>query len=501
MDDINPHTLCRRWAGRLGLDFVVAGVRICNKQLDVALEGVLGATMSSTGFVTFNDLSSTTSAASAPLSVKTSVLQASVAPEPREIRWQNAHVSKSTTLRRQTIVNVLLFLGAILWSFPLAAIQAFAKAKYLAQIPGMEWIETFHGGTLTQFVNGYLPVVALLTLIMILPLIFEYVATFFEYRKTYSDIQASMLGRYFYYQLANVYVSVTAGSILKSLANILDRPSTLLEELGESLPTMVGYFVALLVTKILAGLPMVFLRFGALSRALLYKLLSNEKKLSQRELDAVYRLENVQYGWEFPTQLLVVVIVFTYAIICPIILPFGFMYFFGALLVYKKQVLYVYSPVYESGGAIFPIAIQRTLFGLVCGQLTLIGYTITRGCYYHPLALIPLPITTLYGMNFFEKNYAEPSRRLSLERAREYDCLFSLNNGDIADAASDAAGAEGLRRAKFDKNAYRQPVLTELATEPLTYRRGFNDEETDRVRSQLRRINFSRASSGIMSPV
>ena len=31
--------------------------------------------------------------------------------------------------------------------------------------------------------------------------------------------------------------------------------------------------------------------------------------------DAVYRLENVQYGWEFPTQLLVVVIVFTYAVI------------------------------------------------------------------------------------------------------------------------------------------------------------------------------------------
>jgi hypothetical protein len=78
---------------------------------------------------------------------------------------------------------------------------------------------------------------------------------------------------------------------------------------------MVGYFVALLVTKTLAGLPMIFLRFGALSRMLFLKTLSNEKKLTQRELDAVYRLENVQYGWEFPTQLLVVVIVFTYAVI------------------------------------------------------------------------------------------------------------------------------------------------------------------------------------------
>jgi hypothetical protein len=116
----------------------------------VALEGVIVATMSSTGFVTFLDLSSTTCAASAPLTVKASVLEVSVAPEPREILWRNAHVSKNTQRRRENFVNIFLFLGVILWSFPLAAIQAFAKAEYVARIPGMEWIVTFHGGTFTR---------------------------------------------------------------------------------------------------------------------------------------------------------------------------------------------------------------------------------------------------------------------------------------------------------------------------------------------------------------
>ena len=50
----------------------------------------------------------------------------------------------------------------------LAAIQAFAKAEFIATIPGMDWILTFHGGSVTNFVNGYLPVVALLCLILIL---------------------------------------------------------------------------------------------------------------------------------------------------------------------------------------------------------------------------------------------------------------------------------------------------------------------------------------------
>jgi hypothetical protein len=479
-------------AGRLGLDFVVAGLRFFNKQLDVTLEGVLGATMSSTGFVTFLDLTSTTCAASAPLTVKANVLNVSIAPEPREIQWDNAHVSQVTQKRREHFANVFLVLGVILWSFPLAAIQIFAKAEFLAQIPGMGWIIGWHGGKLTSFVNGYLPVVALLTLILILPVIFEYVAVNYERRKTYSDVQTSMLSRYFYYQLANIYVSVTAGSILKSLKDILDHPSNIVQLLGESLPTMVGYFIALLVTKILAGLPMIFLRLGALSRMLFLRTLAKEKKLTQRELDAVYRQENMQYGWEFPSQMLVVVVVFTYAIICPVILPVGLTYFVGALIVYKKQILYVYTPVYESGGAMFPVAVQRTLFGLVCGQMTLLGYIIIRGCYYQPIFLLPLPLVTIWTMNYFEKTYAEPSTRLSLERAREYDRL----SGNAAargmhglDAATVADPGIEKRRTEFDADSYRQPLLTEAAAEPWTYRRGQNDRETVSVQTHLRQIN------------
>ena len=479
----------RRWAGRLGLDFVVAVAKVLNKQLDVALEGVLSSTMSSTGFVTFLDLSSLTSAASVPLTMKSSVLNVSVAPEPREILWENAHVSGSFLRRRELITNVVLAIGVLLWSFPLAAIQAFAKAEYLAQLPGMGWMLTFHGGTLTNFVNGYLPVVALLTLVLILPVIFEFVARVYERRKTISDVQSSMLSRYFYYQLANIYVSVTAGSILKSLADIIDHPSNILQLLGESLPTMVGYFVALLVTKTMAGLPMVFLRFGALSRMLALKLLSNEKKLTQRELDSVYRQENVQYGWEFPTQLLVIVIVFTYATICPIILVVGAIYFVCALVVYKKQILYVYSPVYESGGAMFPRAVQHTLFGLACGQMTLLGYLTVRGCYGVPLLVLPLPILTIWIMGYFEKTFAIPGMKLSLERAREYDEMSDRRVAEDEGMTDSHGLGVRLRERTFDKSSYRQPVLTKLLAEPLPYRRGVQDKETDAICQQLHRIN------------
>ena len=119
-----------------------------------------------------------------------------------------------------------------------------------------------------------------------------------------------------------------------------------------------------MVTKILGGLPIVILRVGALSRYLMLRIIHRTKYLTQRELDNVYTVEPLYYGWEYPTQMLVILICFTYATISPIILLFGAMYFFAALMVYKKQVLYVYTRHYESGGDLFPLVCDRTIVGV-----------------------------------------------------------------------------------------------------------------------------------------
>jgi hypothetical protein len=92
-------TWIRRWLGRLGLDFVVFVIRYISKQWDISCNGTLTGNrksstmsnpniMSRTGFVTFLDLASTTTAVSAPLNSNRSQINggpfdASLAPEPR----------------------------------------------------------------------------------------------------------------------------------------------------------------------------------------------------------------------------------------------------------------------------------------------------------------------------------------------------------------------------------------------------------------------------------
>ena len=253
-----------------------------------------------------------------------------------------------------------------------------AKVENVALIPGLEWVAEIHGGSWKSLINGYLPVVALLGLILLLPFLFDWVATSYEKRKTLSGVQNSIVGRYFYYQLANIYITVTAGAIWTSLADIIDHPQQLLVILGETLPKLAGYFISLLITKTLAGLPIVLLRSGALSRMMFLRSCFNKRRLTQRELKEVYRKQPIYYGWEYPTQFLVIIICFTYACITPFVLFFGSAYFFAALLVYKKQALYVYTPTYESGGRMFPQAVSKTLFALLISQMTFIGYSLIR---------------------------------------------------------------------------------------------------------------------------
>lgn len=447
---------------KVGVDFICGGARNLNRPLDAVVDTMVGRTLSSTGFVTFTDLVTVTCAVRAPLSHEAGVLSVQMAPDSRDFEWNNSHVSKAWRSGREWTADVLLGLGAVLWSIPVTFIQALANLNSLASIPGLHGIAELASSnpTLVAFINGYLPVLALIALIASLPPLFSVVASKYERRQAKSDIQHSIIKRFFYYQLANIYITVTAGSILDSISDILDHPSNAFAILGKSVPTVVGYFVMFVTTKVFAGLPVILLQVGPLLKRILSILLCRDRVMTQRELDEEFRSVPLKYGQEYPNQLLVVVIMFTYAPIAPIILPVGALYFLAAFVVYKKQLLLVYSSTYESGGRFFPTACNRTMVGLVAAQVTLIGYTVLRAGFYQPMVLLPLPFYTIAMMSNFKHLYEDPSNYLSLERAIDLDKRKEVTN--------------------LDSNVYRQPNLVRQDLEPLPFRRTTDDalEET-----------------------
>ena len=173
--------------------------------------------------------------------------------------------------------------------------------------------------------------------------------------------------------------------------------------------------------------------------------------------------------------MLVLVICFTYAVISPVVLPFGCVYFTAALLVYKKQILYVYTPMYESGGIMFPSACRYALYGLAISQITLLGYAILREGYYQPIVLFPLPFITIQVARYNSKTFVDPSKTLCLERATELDKRVTVETDEAF------VDSENIH---FSADAYRQPVLTEPAMEPMPYRTG----EPDPIQEEISRM-------------
>ena len=138
----------------------------------------------------------------------------------------------------------------------------------------------------------------------------------------------------------------------------------------------------------------------------------------------------------------------------------------------------------------FPDACGYMLFGLLCSQMTLLGYCVIRQCFYEPLMLMPLPFITIWVSRYFRHNFGEAARQLSLERAVERDRVSSLKamqtvkrDGSLTSPSLDE------RRALFDSKLYRQPVLTAAMVEPLSYRRNEPDPLTEEVKASLKRIS------------
>merc|ERR1712038_1169013 len=84
-------------------------------------------------------------------------------------------------------------------------------------------------------------------------------------------------------------------------------------------------------------------------------------------------------------------------------------------------------------------------------------------------------------MNYFKVHFANPSTRLTLERAKDIDEL-------IRSYAQNASSPRLLQipQASFSKDHYKQPILTEKYGTPFFYRLEREDVLTKEARRRLR---------------
>lgn len=312
---------------------------------------------SSTAFVTFN--SRVTESIAQQMLLSPDAMEINHAPNPKDIIWENVAIPKSQIVMRTYITNIGVVVGSIFWSSLVNSINGFAQF-----IP------------LPKSQQQTSAAIVLLIFLLLLPFVFDTLARYYEGYKLESEIQNSIMTRYFYYQLINVYVTVgfSGSNLWYQIYEILLKPATIIDVIGGRLPNVSLFFANLMVVKVFIALPLEMVRPYQLSTILLMSNCMDRRKSTRRDLrSGTFYSWPMLYGWIYPQLMMVLMIMVTYCCITPLLMPFCVLFYAGAYVMYKYQLLYVYINEYQSGGYMWYAVFNRSLIALEFASLALIG--------------------------------------------------------------------------------------------------------------------------------
>eukprot|EP00439_Symbiodinium_sp_Y106_P051135 s872_g6.t2 len=155
----------------------------------------------STAFVTFTTVQTRVLAEQVLLSHK-SRWEIRTAPEARDVVWSNASTPWKLSHPRTIVAKVACLVGVLFWSLPVTAIQAWSNVGGWStfNIKFLAWLAPESHGDCRlcrTFMEKYVPVVALLLLLSLLPYVFELISFRYERYKVKSEAHRIVLNRSF----------------------------------------------------------------------------------------------------------------------------------------------------------------------------------------------------------------------------------------------------------------------------------------------------------------
>ena len=86
-----------------------------------------------------------------------------------------------------------------------------------------------------------------------------------------------------------------------------------------------------------------------------------------------------------------------YVVMSPVVLVPGLLFFSIGSVVYRHQLLFVYEPLFESGGLLWPRFYRRILFSVFLTQFTMVGLFFSKKAYMQGYLTLALSaVTYLY---------------------------------------------------------------------------------------------------------
>ncbi|XP_031123788.1 CSC1-like protein RXW8 isoform X2 [Ipomoea triloba] len=290
-----------------------------------------------------------------------------LAPEPEDMYWANICVPYKLHWIRKIAMHVASVCFVIFFLVPVSVTQGLVHLDKLQKtFPSLRLMQRRY---IVQLVTGYLPSVVLVLFSYLVPPIMMFFSTM-ECYISRSGRKKSACYKIMYFMIWNAFFAQTiSGSVIDGWSalghlgkNLKDIPNLL----ATALPSTATFFITYVLTSGWVTLSTELMQpFGLLYNFVYRTFLKNK--------DSSYGTMTFPYHTELPRILLLGLLGFTCSILAPLILPPLIIYFCLAYLVYRNQILNVYSTQYQTGGLYWLLVHNVTIFSLVLMQIIALG--------------------------------------------------------------------------------------------------------------------------------
>lgn len=298
---------------------------------------------------------------------------------PRDVLWDNMNLSWWQQWARTIGVVVLIIAMVLLWAIPVAFTASLSQLDDLIQ--KNEWLSFLKANdsvaTVTTAVAGVLPALLLALLLILVPIVLDFMASF-RGSKTGAQKSEFVQVFYFFFLFVQVFLIVSiasffAASLGQLVENIqeLQSVTAVLNLLAENLPKAGNYFFTYMILQALSTSSGTLLQIGTLISWFVLARMFDSTARSKWSRNT--KLNSVNWGAFFPIYTNFACIGIIYSVIAPLISIFAIITFSLLWLAHRYSMLYVTRFESDTGGVLYPRAINQTFTGIYFMELCMAG--------------------------------------------------------------------------------------------------------------------------------
>lgn len=298
---------------------------------------------------------------------------------PRDVIWDNMAFKWWQEWLRNGIVFVIVAAMIILWAIPVSLSAALSQLNEL--IKEQPWLGFLRDNdtveTVAKALAGVLPAAILALLLILVPIILDLLASF-KGAKTGAQKSEFVQLFYFAFLFVQVFLIVSIASFFAaSIDTLVDNLAKLsnvenvLNLLAENLPKAANYFFSYMILQAMSTSSGTLLQVGALF--FWYIVARIMDSTARHKWARNTKLEEVNWGKFFPVYTNFACIGLIYSIIAPMIAIFAIITFSLLWLAHRYAMVYVIRFESDTGGVMYPRALNQTFTGLYFMELCLAG--------------------------------------------------------------------------------------------------------------------------------